>query len=145
MHPRPPARSSQGPSGRRGRFAALLLAAVLGCLGTGCGRSDRPPLGTVTGVVTLDGVPLAGGLVVFTPRGPGRSSQSLTDASGRYELAYLRDIKGADVGPHTVQITIGAENGRGGELLPARYHSSTELTATVTPGRNRFDFPLSSR
>jgi hypothetical protein len=30
------------------------------------------------------------------------------------------------------------------ELLPARYHAKTELTAEVKPGRNTIDFDLTS-
>lgn len=124
-------------------FAVLGLASLL--LAVGCGRSDRPDLGTVQGTVTLDGAPLAGALVVFTPRGPGRSASDLTDAAGRYELTYLRDIAGATLGPHVVIITTATEERGGREILPPRYHEKTELSATVAPGSNTIDFPLESK
>jgi len=129
---------------RRTALLAASLLVPLACL-AGCGRSDRPPLGRVEGTVTLDDAPLAGALVVFTPDGPGRSALATTDAAGRYELSFLRDIAGANLGGHTVRITTAAEEGRGKELLPPRYHVDTELTATVEPGRNVFDFRLRSR
>jgi hypothetical protein len=122
-------------------FPALV---ALACL-TGCGRSDRPPLGRVGGTVTLDGVPLPAALVVFTPSGPGRSAIATTDTAGRYELAFLRDIAGANVGSHTVRITTAGEDRGGKEILPARYHRKTELTATVEPGDNTLDFSLQSK
>jgi hypothetical protein len=98
----------------------------------------------VTGTVTLDGAPLPAALVVFTPDGPGRSAIATTDWAGRYELAFLRDIAGANLGIHTVRITTATEDHRGKELLPARYHRHTELTASVVSGDNKLDFPLRS-
>ncbi len=120
------------------------------CLGialaaAGCSRSDRPELAEVEGMVTLDGQPLPDALVLFTPEGQGRTSQALTDAEGRYRLAYLRDIVGANVGPHHVRIRTATEEAGGKERLPPKYHAKSVLTATVAPGENVVDFPLSSR
>ena len=117
---------------------------ALACL-AGCGRSDRPPLGRVAGTVTLDGAPLPAALVVFTPSDRGRAAIATTDTAGRYELAFLRDIAGANVGSHSVRITTATEDRGGKEILPARYHRKTELVATVEPGDNTLDFPLKSR
>lgn len=122
---------------------AILVAAV--ALAAGCGRRDVPPLGLVTGTVTLDGAPLADTLVLFTPEGPGRTSQAITDATGRYRLAYLRDIAGANVGRHVVRITTATEENGGRERLPARYHRRSELAADVAAGDNTIDFPLSAK
>jgi len=120
------------------------LPLAVACLTAGCRPSDRPPLGRVEGTVTLDGAPLPAALVVFTPRGPGRSSRGTTDAAGRYELSYLRDILGANRGGHDVQITT-SEDGIGRERLPVRYHAQSELRAEVEAGSNTIDFPLESR
>lgn len=133
---------STRPIPRRRAVAALGLA--LAGLAAGC-QSDRPPLGRVGGTVTLDGAPLAGALVVFTPDGPGRSALATTDAAGRYELSFLRDIAGANVGTHTVRITTATENRGGKEILPERYHVKTELKATVESGTNTLDFALESQ
>ena len=129
---------------RRSRWVATALAAALGLLTVGCGPA-RPPLGRVGGTVTLDGVPLSGALVVFTPDGPGRSAIATTDAAGRYELAFLRDIAGANVGAHTVRITTATEERGGGEILPDRYHVNSYLRATVARGDNTPDFGLESK
>lgn len=126
------------------RSAVAALGLLLACLVAGC-QSDRPPLGRVGGTVTLDGAPLAGALVVFTPDGPGRSAIATTDTTGRYELSFLRDIAGANVGTHTVRITTATEDRGGKEILPDRYHAKTELTAKVESGTNTLDFPLQSK
>jgi len=123
-------------------LSCLVLASLVA---VGCSRSDRPPLGRVGGTVTLDGAALAGALVVFTPDGPGRSALATTDSAGRYELSFLRDIAGANVGTHRVRITTATEDRGGKEILPDRYHVKTELTATVEPGTNTLDFPLQSK
>lgn len=125
----------------RGCVAVILLVTTLPL---GCSKSDRPPLGRVEGFVTLDGLPLAGAAVLFTPEGPGRTSIGRTDGSGRYRLTYLRDIEGADVGNHAVRITTVSESNRK-ERLPRRYHAETELAATVQSGGNQFDFALQSK
>jgi hypothetical protein len=123
-------------------FTCLVLASLVA---VGCSRSDRPPLGRVGGTVTLDGAALAGALVVFTPDGPGRSALATTDSAGRYELSFLRDIAGANVGTHRVRITTATEDRGGKEILPDRYHVKTELTAKVESGTNTLDFPLQSK
>lgn len=122
----------------------LILTACIPVL-AGCSKSDRPPLGAVAGVVTLDGQPLQEALVLFTPDGPGRTSRALTNAEGRYELAYLRDIMGADLGRHTVRIMTVTDDNGGKERLPKRYHAATMLEATVEPGDNALDFALTSK
>jgi hypothetical protein len=120
--------------------AALLLAAM-----TGCSRSNRPPLGDVAGTITLDGRPLPAAAVHFTPDGPGRTSLGSTNSAGGYQLRYLRDITGANLGRHTVRIMTATEENSGREILPPRYHTDTVLEATVQPGTNQIDFSLQSR
>jgi len=115
-------------------FAILALA--------GCGSTDRPELASVSGRVTLDDQPLAGAMIAFQPEA-GQASRGVTDADGRYELIYLRDIRGAVLGHHKVTITTATENAPQ-ERLPARYHAQSELTAEVKEGDNPIDFALRS-
>jgi len=136
---------SRGLPARGIRLPLHLLVALALLILAGCSRSDQPPLGRVGGLVTLDRVPLAGALVVFIPDGPGRSALATTDSAGRYELTYLRDIAGANLGSHTVRITTATEDRGGKEILPDRYHVKTELKATVEAGTNTLDFPLESQ
>lgn len=124
---------------------AHLRLAIAALTILGCSPSPRPPLGRVSGTVRLDGDALANAIVRFTPAGPGRTSQGTTDAKGRYELRYLRDIPGANVDRHTVRITTASEENGGRELLPPCYHSRSKLEATVVFGTNRLDFNLRSQ
>ena len=121
-------------------FPVAIVALTL----LGCSRSLQPPLGQVSGTVTLDGVVLANATVLFTPAGAGRTSQGITDNAGRYQLNYLRDIRGANVDRHTVRITTACEENGGREILPPRYHSRSELEARVTAGKNVCNFDLRS-
>ncbi|QDT88614.1 carboxypeptidase-like regulatory domain-containing protein [Gimesia algae] len=82
----------------------LLVTLSVYCLG--CSGGDSVDLGTVSGVITMDGAPLPDAIIVFIPD-KGNPSTGRTDASGNYELAYLGDSKGAIVGSHTVKITTG--------------------------------------
>ena len=126
---------------------ALMLASV-GCSGSG----DQPDLGRVTGTITMDGSPVAGKQVAFSPD-EGRGSHGITDSEGKYELMYIANTKGAKVGPHKVYITTpGNEEDDSDpdavpvkETIPAKYNKSTTLTADVKAGKNTFDFDLESK
>jgi hypothetical protein len=124
------------------RLATVWLAFTLVAVSlAGCGKSNRPALGQVTGRVTLAGQPLAGALVLFTPAGPGRTSQGVTDAEGVYELTYLRDIKGANLGHHAVRIT-ASPDGSTTPAWPAARGGDFTHTAVVERGDNRMDFAI---
>ena len=101
-------------------FATYRLLATVSLLliVAGCG-SDRPPLGKVSGVVTLDDAPLAGACVVFEPVEPGRASMGWANDKGEYRLIYIRDEEGAKVGPHNIRITTANPEAGMPELLPA--------------------------
>jgi hypothetical protein len=81
------------------RFAvpvvSLAMGALLVALPGGCNRKTMLPATTVRGVVTFQGKPLAGGLVVFSPDpdrgGSGKSLRGKIGADGRYELKANED------------------------------------------------------
>ncbi len=127
------------------RSLAILMLLSTALASVGCwSNSDRPPLGKVSGIITVDGKPAPGLGVSFQPEGL-RPSIGYTDENGRYELTYLRDIKGAAVGTHEVKINrIGETEGTPAKGLPARYNSETELTREVKSGSNEIDFDLES-
>lgn len=118
----------------------MLCGLVLGGVLAGCGGADTPPLGRVSGKVTMGDQPLAGLIVVFKPE-VGRASTAITDASGHYELEYAHRIRGAKVGPATVMFEwpLGATDTT---PLPAKYTTKSELKVDVKSGSNTFDFPL---
>ena len=84
----------------------LLIAAVV--IVSGC--SGDQTNGPVSGKVTLDGIPLAGIEVVFSPMAtegnsnPGVYSFSMTDDQGHYELKTRYGDRGAMIGKHMVTI-----------------------------------------
>lgn len=124
--------------------ALALLLAVSGCGGDPYGLSQ------VTGVVTMDGAPLPSAAVSFRPAS-GRPAQGITDQDGRYELIYIRDIRGAEQGAYTVSITTYREASPDPvagkpkpETIPARYNKQSTLTAEVESGANEINFDLTS-
>jgi len=128
----------------------LLCGCFVSSLGCG-GHDDRPETGRVTGVVLLDGAPLPKAQVMFFPD-TGRMSQGETDEGGAYELIYLRDVPGAKVGHHKVQITTSMRHiGDDGppttspERVPRKYNVDSELEVTVVAGDNSIDFELEGK
>lgn len=127
-----------------------LLLAITVMTAIGCGGST-PDVGLVTGTVTLDGQPLENAEVVFAPA-TGRPSTGLTDSGGRYELTYIRDVKGAVPGTHAVRITTRPESRPDDyqgpafrETISAKYNTDTVLKAEVEAGANTYNFDLESR
>jgi hypothetical protein len=118
---------------------------------SGCGSSGRPDLAQVSGTITMDGKPLPDAQVVFSPA-DGRPSTGATDASGKYSLTYIRDVKGAVLGTHSVRITTvpKSTSDQDGvapviDPIPAKYNVNTMLTGEVKSGENTVDFPLESK
>jgi len=129
-------------------FIVLSLAVSQGCSPGG------PALGRVEGTVTLDGVPLGGARVVFTPVDGGRPSMAVTDGSGHYELEFAGGIRGAVVGKHKVSISTfeagekddsGKLVGHVPERVPPKYNLETTLEQEVKRGSQVIDFKLESR
>lgn len=69
----------------------------------GCGPS-RPATAPVEGTVTLDGQPLAGASVTFTPSAGGRPGMGTTDSSGKFTLMTYEAGDGAVIGQHKVTV-----------------------------------------
>ena len=106
----------------------------------------------MTGKVTLDGKPLDGATVFFSPEGGGRTSAARTDTEGRYTLTYIGTEMGAKVGQHTVRLTTSEEvtNPKTGrsmhtpEKVPRQYNEKSELKREVAEGANTIDLELTS-
>lgn len=137
----------------RGRSALILAGvAALAVCQAGCGKHSA----SVSGNVTLDGKPLATGVVNFTPAATGASAYANIGADGRYALQT-----GAEAGlePGSYKVTVaanatpeqaaamGIKVGRDGImplLTPPRYAdvSSTPLVVDVKAGRQEIDLAL---
>jgi hypothetical protein len=69
---------------------------------TGCGGG--PQFVPVQGIVTLDGKPIAGAALNFSPQAGGEPSVGVTDEQGHFSLKTIRDQQGAIVGKHRISI-----------------------------------------
>lgn len=120
----------------------VLLVAATAC---GC-WSRKPNVASVTGVVTLDGKPVARATVGFQPR-TGRPAYGGTDEHGHYRLFYDFRSAGAVVGTCDVTITTAHEDEEGRrqpERIPKKYFKPGALVVEVEPKANVFDFDLTS-
>jgi hypothetical protein len=90
------------------RTLAALALAILGGTLVGCGAaggSGGPPVFPVTGVVKVNGQPVAGADIVFNLKDGSGSSFGRTDASGNYQLTTRRSNDGAPPGDYLVVIS----------------------------------------
>jgi len=130
------------------RHAYLAVGIFVASVALGCG--DGIEVGAVGGTVLLDGRPLEGATVLFTPESGGRPSAGRTDASGRYELTYTDDLAGALPGTHAISISTfrkgDPDSGRppAAEKVPAQFNARTELKRIVEADDNVIDFELTS-
>ncbi|MEM7311658.1 MAG: hypothetical protein AAF497_00765 [Planctomycetota bacterium] len=138
------------------QIAALL---ALLCAFVGCDSSPYQ-LAPVSGKVTFDGKPLAGGVVNFQPRatedsktvGPGCTVNC--DSEGRFVLKTIDGDDGAVVGTHTVRIysfspeTAGDSDTDSGrvEKIPLKYNYRSTLTFDVpAEGTDAANFDLTAK
>ena len=141
------------------RLCWLAVAALSILLG--CGGENIKVAKNVSGLVTLNGKPLAKASVTFVPvatkdnQGPGQTAQGLTDDAGRFKLNIDPETSGSVIGPCRVYITtlIGQpgsdDRDAGGPIvrtqdkLPPKYNMKTELTFDVPPeGTENANFDL---
>jgi hypothetical protein len=82
----------------------VVLVSILAIAFSGCGKA-RPV--KVAGIVTLDGKPLSGATIVFTPdqEGGGRQAAALSDVDGEFELTTYNTGDGALPGTYKVVVT----------------------------------------
>jgi len=129
-------------------FVVGLLAAsavmASGCQGRVAGTPDLAP---VTGTITVDGQPADKANVSF--EGPGNKvSFGNTDSTGRYEMNYIHQLKGAAIGANTVKITTRLEAPSPAgyvDPIPAKYNARTTLKADVKAGPNVINFELTTK
>lgn len=146
-------RRVQGWGRGAGRLGRMLVVIVLAAV-TGCGGG----MPQVSGVVTLDGEPLATTesyvvRVSFSPTGEGAMAVATTDNSGRFQLStgsqqgvvagsYNASVVGMEIIPPPDEGAAPVTK----RTTPARYAnpSTSELTFEVKPGANSIEIPLVS-
>lgn len=125
---------------------ACLCVLMIYFRGCGTPSEGQPDLGSVTGIVTLDGKALPNACVTFIPD-HGRPSYGTTDATGMYAMNYFGTTAGAATGTHRVMIVTALAGPPGPSYrdpIPPRYNTESTLSANVEPGENLLDFDLSS-
>lgn len=134
------------------RFGACITVFTL-FAAVGCGGGTA----SVSGTVTLDGKPIEGASVTFTPAsgdgGGVGGSYGKTDAQGKFTLRTVAgDRSGAAVGKHKVAISLSkGENPKNPEAaqkdtIPAKYNAKSDLTFDVpSGGTDKANFDLQSK
>jgi hypothetical protein len=129
--------------------------ALLALMATGC--AEGLDLHPVSGTITVDGKPVEGARVVFTPETVDATlAAGRTDAQGRYTLRTL-EKQGAMKSKYKVTVsltrTVGErKNPDSDEDLPMVYvvpkkYSSVETSGlqAEVPGQESYDFSLDSK
>ncbi len=134
----------------------MISLLVVSMVFVGCAGSDGPPLGEVSGVVTLDGKPASFASLTFIPVVPGRQSTAVANENGEYTLDYSQTKTGAIVGEHGVIIATGVQTPTDGEFvddprklkpgvkIPAKYSDKSLNQVSVKKGSNTLNFELTS-
>jgi hypothetical protein len=119
----------------------------------GCNRSSQES--EVSGRVTLDGINIGPGTLVFSPAdGGSKPATGSIEADGTYSLNTSRE-RGLAPGSYKVALSIREmpQNVKRGDRpppgklrIPAKYElsSTSGLEFVVQPGNNTLDIPLSS-
>ena len=133
----------------------LMLALLLTLL-TGCGGGPKPL--PVSGVVTLDGQPVADAGVMFCPAENGPMASGTTDAKGKFQLKTTNAL-GAMAGQYRVAISKKEESGpttfgvvdprriKVKWIIPQKYSNpeTSGLKAAVGRDQSEFTFALVSQ
>ena len=110
----------------------LIVAAT--CLG--CGDSGkRPPTAKAGGTITVNGQPVEGANVYFSPRSGGRAAYGVTDRRGRFQLSTTPTVSGAL--PGTYGVGIAKQRSEAGAAKDARRASIAPKLANELPDRYR--------
>lgn len=130
----------------------LLFLSLALCMG--CERSET--LGKVQGQVTLDGQPVAHGIVIFSNPAKGVHITAPLQSDGRYEIQMAQGF-GLPLGEYQVAVNppVASPPMPGApppppvppSNIPTRYMQPTSsgLTRTINEGENVFDIPMVSK
>lgn len=116
------------------------------------GNLKLPKLARVSGIVTLDGTPLAGANVYFAPqeavivgskRDRARTSIGVTDAKGQYQMQYIGGVDGVAVGKCRVWINLPIPSTE--QAIPAEFGEASMLIKEVVAGSQVIPFDMKSK
>ncbi len=108
--------------------ASVFVYALL--LISGCGDGG-PKIVTVSGQATYKQKPIPRLILTFSPAN-GRPSTAMTDADGKFELDYLGERKGVQVGTHTVTFEYRAKDpGEEMDILEGKKKRPPEIEAIM--------------
>ncbi|MDZ4683545.1 MAG: carboxypeptidase-like regulatory domain-containing protein [Planctomycetaceae bacterium] len=124
------------------RRGMVVVAAVIAI---GCGRGDGLKRAPITGVLTVDGAPVAGASLQFFPKGgtPGDGALGVSDANGKFEvISSRRGDTGIPPGEYAVMVSLLADPD--GTPLSAEATQADHPFAqeTVPPPYSGADSPL---
>ncbi len=118
-------------------LTGLVILVIITC--QGCSQSSGLKIVPVDGTVTLNGEPLADGLVTFYPQS-GRPSSAKTDSTGHFDLRYTADQMGAAVGSHEIHITYGGQQQPSQPNVPSK---TKVVTKAIPRGEYKSPEPVS--
>ena len=129
---------------RRGFAIAGLLVALTTFVG--CEKNDG--LCLVEGTVTLDGSPVADGMISFGPTiGSSGTATGAKIVDGKYSARASAGEMSVAIRAQKKEISQDPDHGETislTELIPEKYNQNSELKASIKPGKNTFDFDLKS-
>lgn len=112
-----------------------------------------PPLGYVSGKVTLNGQPVEGATVYFSPQDVAgseskssirpRTSIAITDPQGQYRMIYIDTTQGVAIGQCRVWLSKLDEKGR--QIIPGEFSEMNLTLREVKSGSQTYDFEMTSR
>ena len=146
-------------------YCVILIAMMVLCL-FGCDKSKAIKTDLVEGVITMDGSPLAGATVTFSPvSSDGNLGVGTTDSTGLYKIQTLQGAADAGTTPGDYIVTVSKKEGKPSgkqemsesegkmvdiltytEAVPQKFtdKKATPHKATVAAGMpNKFDFDVS--
>lgn len=112
-----------------------------------------PPLGYVSGTVTLNGAPVEGATVFFSPQAVAgensdksirpRTSIAITDNQGKYRMIYIDAIQGVAIGQCRVWLNKLDDKGR--QVIPGEFSELNLTLREVKSGSQTHDFAMTSK
>jgi hypothetical protein len=139
-------------SDRRHGIVSVIGVALSLLFAAGCGSVEEAGP-AATGIVTLDGNPLAGGSIEFLPQGDGSSAFAPIQPDGTFQVATTAGKSGIAPGEYSVVIAPAdvedeEESPEGSTpAVPLKYtdETTTDLTVTIAAeGPNQLTLKLSS-